>query len=264
MEGIVYKVTCMTNLHVGNGEMNFDIIDNTVEKDPVTGLPTINSSGVKGALRQYFKENGADEKEIELIFGSAKSNPDETKTNPGQVKFYQADMLARPARATMGDRSYYMVTSYEAMRLYDRKVEIFGGEPVSFTGNGKNCSTEEGIAVEEIKDITKIPESESTKKIKGLIASEFVILKDVLLKNMVLPVLARNQLTDGISNNLWYEEVVPHESIFTFAVSSDNEKALNTFDEKIGSAAYVQFGGNATIGYGLCKVERIGGKANGV
>lgn len=42
MKAIVYKITCLTNLHVGNGESNFDIIDNAVEKDPVTSLPTIN------------------------------------------------------------------------------------------------------------------------------------------------------------------------------------------------------------------------------
>ena len=44
----------MTNMHVGNGDVNYNIIDNEVEKDPVTGYPTINASGVKGALREFF------------------------------------------------------------------------------------------------------------------------------------------------------------------------------------------------------------------
>jgi len=50
----VYKYTCLTNLHVGSGDINYNIVDNEVERDPVTGLPMIHASGVKGALREYF------------------------------------------------------------------------------------------------------------------------------------------------------------------------------------------------------------------
>ena len=77
MNAIVYKITCVTNLHVGSGEANFDVIDNTVEKDPVTELPTINSSGVKGALRQYFKEkNVGDAHHSGTLRGSIRKEDD--------------------------------------------------------------------------------------------------------------------------------------------------------------------------------------------
>lgn len=247
MKGIVYKITCLTNLHVGNGESNFDIIDNAVEKDPVTQLPTINSSGVKGALRQYFKGKAdADDATITSIFGSdpKTSQKDKTKSIPGKVKFYQADLLARPARASKGDRTHYMVASEETIGIYNIKAGLFEIDAIKEALVSDNTIGVEGVSHSGVKNIVLIDE-------------KTIILDDKALCDIPLPVLARNQLDDGISKNLWYEQVVPHKSIFTFAVSSDDDDALKKFAEILTDTAYVQFGGNATIGYGLCKVERI-------
>lgn len=255
MNAIIYKISCLTNLHVGNGEANFSVIDNAVEKDPVTGLPTINSSGVKGALRQYFKENGADDELLTKIFGSEQKTSQGNGSIPGQVKFYQADLLARPVRASRGGEAYYMATSCDAIEMYNRKVEIFGGTPISTEDiSGGNYTNLDSIGIEG--DI-KLAKADIPVKLKGLVAAGLVVLKNAMLKNISLPVLARNQLEDGISKNLWYEEVVPHKSIFTFAVSSENEDVLKKFAENLGNKAFVQFGGNASIGYGLCKVEPL-------
>ena len=35
MAAIIVNLECMTNMHVGNGDVNYNIIDNEVEKDPV-------------------------------------------------------------------------------------------------------------------------------------------------------------------------------------------------------------------------------------
>lgn len=65
--------------------------------------------------------------------------------------------------------------------------------------------------------------------------------------------IARNCLNDqGISENLWYEEIVPHESVFYFPVLADNnyiEEFKNTMEN------IIQFGANASLGYGLAKVS---------
>ena len=55
MTAFLYKMTCLTNLHVGNGDVNYSIIDNEVELDYVLKEPTIPSSGVKGALLSYIE-----------------------------------------------------------------------------------------------------------------------------------------------------------------------------------------------------------------
>lgn len=55
MSAKLYRLTCLTNLHMGSGEANYEVIDLEVERDPVLGEPTMNASGVKGALRDFCK-----------------------------------------------------------------------------------------------------------------------------------------------------------------------------------------------------------------
>lgn len=55
--GYIVKMKCLTNMHVGDGEENYSIIDKMVERDPVTKYPTVNASGVKGALREFCQKN---------------------------------------------------------------------------------------------------------------------------------------------------------------------------------------------------------------
>ena len=43
----MYMMKLETNLHVGNGDINYNIIDNEVEKDVLTEQPIIYSSGMK-------------------------------------------------------------------------------------------------------------------------------------------------------------------------------------------------------------------------
>lgn len=82
-----------------------------------------------------------------------------------------------------------------------------------------------------------------------------------------LPVIARNQLENGESKNLWYEEVVPRESKFYFFIveekandlKSDNYRDL--FEECL-EADIIQIGANATIGYGYTKIKKIAGGTN--
>lgn len=69
-----------------------------------------------------------------------------------------------------------------------------------------------------------------------------------------LPVIARNHLENGISQNLWYEEVVPHQSEFIVAMqcgSDPNNTSITDFINTI-EGELIQVGGNATVGYGLC------------
>ncbi|MBK7696403.1 MAG: hypothetical protein IPI30_19460 [Saprospiraceae bacterium] len=52
-----YLLRAVTNLHVGSGETNYGVIDKLIERDATTGFPCINSSGLKGAIKQKFKTN---------------------------------------------------------------------------------------------------------------------------------------------------------------------------------------------------------------
>ncbi|MFN8304382.1 MAG: hypothetical protein U0U46_17975 [Saprospiraceae bacterium] len=67
-----------------------------------------------------------------------------------------------------------------------------------------------------------------------------------------LPVVARNQLNNGISENLWYEELVPHQTVLGMIVQADMDALrLMEFTQHLDEQV-VQIGANATVGYGYC------------
>ena len=210
MKAHLYKMTCLTNLHIGNGDVNYSIIDNEVEKDPVTGEAVIPSSGVKGALKDFAKNSGFEDNKAE-VFGN-----DE---NSGKYKFLSAGLLARPVRITTGGGAYKMCYSPEMKKMYDDICD--------------------GLGIEN----------------KGDFFEQSGWEKNDNLKYESLPVIARNKLDEnGISQNLWYEEYVPHHSVFYMIIITPDED--NKLDDLI-KGKVVQFGADASIGYGLMKIEKI-------
>jgi CRISPR/Cas system CMR subunit Cmr4 (Cas7 group RAMP superfamily) len=68
-----------------------------------------------------------------------------------------------------------------------------------------------------------------------------------------LPVIARNRLDKN--KNLWYEEVVPHQTIFiTYILSGANN--FVSFEKHL-LKDFIQVGANSSVGYGLCKFHKI-------
>lgn len=233
MGAIIVNLECITNMHVGNGDVNFNIIDNEVERDVVTGYPTINASGVKGALREYFVKKGVDKKSIDDMFGGE---------GAGKLKFLNADMMAVPARASAGNAAYYLVSTKEAVDRYKELCQLFLNQEPVFS---------------ETK-LTEVRQAEGyplTNYIMFL-GKEVHIMEKGEFDKISLPVLARNKLDNGKSKSLWYEEVVPHKSLFTFVVLAEegDKELLKQFVDNV-KGQVVQFGGNASIGYGLCKVS---------
>jgi CRISPR-associated protein Cmr4 len=82
-----------------------------------------------------------------------------------------------------------------------------------------------------------------------------MILADYVEK---LPTVARNYLDNGISQNLWYEEIVPRETRFYFFTSRpDKDDPLANGINSKSISKLAQIGGNATVGFGLCKLEKL-------
>lgn len=239
MKSAFFKMECLTNMHVGSGDVNYNIIDNEVERDPVSKYPCINSSGVKGALREYFKPM-VDKDTLFRMFGSDESG----NTSPGKLKIMAAEMLAIPARASAGEQPFYRITTEAAIDRYiSMKENLTGKKTVR-----KESKASEGCEAEGIKLIRKI-------ELDGI--NDLFIMEESKFRNISLPVMARNNLDEnGISKNLWYEEVVPHESVFFFSVivNDADEEELREFEKHV-AGKIVQFGGNASIGYGLCKIS---------
>ena len=212
----VFLITAKTNLHVGNENGgDFIIVDKAIQRDPLTDLPCINSSSLKGALKEYCCHLKT--VDVKKLFGSDKnSNADDA--NKGEAIFFDAKLLFLPQQDV--ETLFHYVTSDEVIRMMNDRIKLFDS---SF-----NYSKPEKFGGKKVETNNK----------------SFSALCD----NDSLPIIARNALENGESKNLWYEQVLPAETVLYTVIREDGEALCKALDGKI-----VQIGANATIGYGYCK-----------
>lgn len=265
MKAYLYRMDCIENLHVGSGDVNYSIINNEIVRDSVTNLPIIPSSGVKGALREHCEGVLKDKLGVvKNLFGSDIDNENKA-SQPGSLKFFPANMLARPLRVSEGDVSYIRCTTPEIINDFISLAKILGIFEID------NCAIPENIpsappsfftnyqGINKIEGINATPYNGKDEAfLKSIIGETFALTGTATFSSFDLPVIPRNHLDNGISDNLWYEEYVPHKSVFYFVIlgfgSDENE---NAFDEII-NRDIIQFGGNATIGCGYMKIQKVG------
>lgn len=269
MSYFVYKIKCITNLHVGSGDLNYNIVDNEVERDAVTGYPIIHASGLKGALREHFKKKKDLPSDFSIIevFGQ-EAGKEEIKA--GSYKFLDAYLLARPMRVS-GSIASIMVVSEKSVNDFISRMNAFGIDKygtellsIDFPEDVNFFSNVSGIKV-EAEDTKLLPESAKRvlDGLKELIGEEVAVVKD--LNDYDLPVVARNYLEDGISKNLWYEEVVPHDSVFYTVIITPDDKMKLDFEVTFHSEGkpdkrcpdMIQIGGHASIGCGFTNFTKL-------
>ncbi|HHT23329.1 MAG TPA: hypothetical protein GXZ87_08490 [Bacteroidales bacterium] len=222
----IWFITAKTNLHVGDeNSSSYGLIDKTVQRDALTGLPCIHSSSLKGALNEYcsYGDNGKEllmsDKRI-TIFGSDKTNTAQD-TQKGSHIFFDAHLLFLPQQ---DDSTLYKLVSCK--KVIDKFVTAARMHGIV-------------ISADKVKELFKIKNDDNI-----LTESEF---KD-FCSDENLPIIARNVLENGESKNLWYEQVLPAETVFYAIIQGDGDDLKEVLDKEI-----VQIGANATIGYGYCE-----------
>ena len=288
MKAFLYKIQCITNLHVGSGDANYSVVDNEVEKDPVLGCPIIHSSGVKGALRDFYTETKYKEeyeknkkimddeqaqktaketaaKAARKVFGEPATKEKPNAPASDTLKFMDACLLFRPLRVKDGPSSFMQTTTVDIVNHFIRQTKAFGCIP-----KGLEVLEEMSALPFKIKEFLTSLNSDKLKVedeetgclanrincldvLKTLLGNDFAIAKS--LDDYPLPVVARNKLEEKISKTLWYEEYVPHDSVFFLIVLAQDEKDLDWLPD----GSLVQFGGNASVGCGYTKLTRWGG-----
>ncbi|GHT62504.1 type III-B CRISPR module RAMP protein Cmr4 [Bacteroidia bacterium] len=274
MDTQVYLIKPFTNMHVGSGKENSGIVDNTIQRDVLTNLPVINSTSLKGALREYAdKKLKQPEDIITYVFGKGNKKQDgkeqedkENKNSPGNYIFYSAHLLSIPARS---DKFPFLNASCpQIIKDFLRQAELIGKviddkEKAAFTEllniefNEKAICFDAAIekAVVEFYDVTAVQKTiskDSLAILKNWLGDNFVWVKDDVFKKNItekLPVIARNILENGQSTNLWYEEIVPRETIFYTFISVPEGNRKIEFDKSV-----LQIGANASVGYGFSEM----------
>lgn len=248
----LYKFECLTPLHVGSGEANYNIIDNEVERDPITQIPIVHASGLKGAFRAHFEKN-LDKTVIDNIFGKPTSAND---VGAGAYKFFDAKLLSRPMRVSNSSMPSISVTSFDIVNSYLKLISDFGCNPYRFNEVTEECfkgkkflANVSNISVED--EATGILSDTSASSLKTILG-EGAIAVAQNFNAYPLPVVAHNKLENGQSKNLWYEEFVPAGSVFAFMILIPDESIELPLENEL-----IQIGANASIGYGYIKITKL-------
>ena len=268
-----YSLKCLTNLHAGSGDSGMGIIDKMIQRDSITELPVIYASSLKGAFREYFQEGPQQTilKPIsETIFGTkARSDGNEGISTKGTHVFHEAQMLGMPLGCNKAP--FYMVTSKNNLITWLKKAKMFNITidesliiEINSLPSGETISPK--ILGQPIQDLF-IGEFENVSNILGdfnklwqLLGSNILLLNHNDFKEQCsdynLPVISRNNLENGESKNLWYEQIVPHESIFVFYTLALSDATEDRFYNGINSKV-IQIGANSSLGYGYCEITKL-------
>ena len=227
----VFKITAKTNLHVGNESGgDFTIIDKAIQRDPLTGLPCINSSSLKGAIDEYCcKALKWKEDDLIRIFGSDKGKR-KNDTQKGEAIFFDAKLLYLPQQDD--NTLFHFETTANIIAMMNNRVKLFD--------SNFKYEAEKIVAGKPVVVLVDKEQKTADKQLEDKCSDDN------------LPIIARNVLENGESKNLWYEQVLPAETVLYTIIQDEGNALANALDNQI-----VQIGANATIGYGYCKFELI-------
>lgn len=264
----LYLITTLSNLHAGRGDSNYGIVDNEVQRDPIQEYPIIFSSSLKGALRELLdRDLSIDREDIVAIFGNEVNNNGTIR--PGRYIFHEAHLLSLPVRSEK--RPFYHGTTPEILQELGEMLQILQPSSKELIESLKSLTSadveqqkpqaEEPGALDEFSAMgfkPNIKPSLTEVYKKSLLQSPLALFHTADFKSICerLPIIARNQLEDGVSKNLFYEEVVPRQTRFTLFIErpTDND---NLYEHLKARNFRVQIGANASIGYGVCTLQRI-------
>lgn len=260
----LFQITCKSHLHAGSGDSNFGVIDKLVQKDPTDQVPCIYASSLKGAFREYWEEALQDKDAAKIIFGKDEN----ALKDKGAVIFHQACLTTIPARSN--NFPYFNITCpaqlqllMEQNYLLDTKVDLSNLMQQTSKGKIKVFGVDiHHLKVEDFEggDIEKV-DGAAPPILTQLVGERPAIVTDAYFKQRCsdysLPVIARNNLENGQSKNLWYEQIVPRESRFFFAATETPGKSGEAFFNHLNENRIIQIGANATIGYGQCIISKI-------
>lgn len=202
-----------------------------------------------------------------------------TKQQAGKYRFLQADLLSIPIRSDK--KLFYRTTSpfmlinmQNNMDLYKLQLKDEYEKAISiletlFSENKvihfDTNDTNETVIL-EINNICSSSARQAVnysnvKILENIFGKDMAIVNDIdfaeLVSDYNLPVIARNNLVDGNSTNLWYEQIIPAETRFLFTVLYPSGDTYFENFAKVLQENPVQIGANASIGYGFCKIEQV-------
>lgn len=251
MKTVFYKLECLTNLHIGAGAENYSLVDEEVEKDPITGYPIIHASTFKGALRRHLSYMG--EEALGQIFGTAAGGNMEQS---GRYRMLDGLLLARPLRLAGSERlaSVPTVTAASVNACLSR-LQAFGCQRYAATavaapdfGGHTFLTTLAGDVLVEGEPTGKLDPAAPITLVRDLLGEDMAVA--ATFDGFDLPITARNRAMGGTF--LWFEEMVPSGSVFIIGVLTEEDLSPLPLDGTV-----LQIGGHASVGCGYCRLTAL-------
>lgn len=221
MDTQFYTLKTKSNTHVGSGQNSYGIVDNVVQKDYLSELPCIFSTSLKGALREYAKFKKWSDDDIVSVFGSSPNEKKSDNLKQGSHYFNQAHLLSFPMRSNK--LQYFNVTCPNLLETFKEllpetatklKTEIKdlleNNVVKTIKPNSPISDLHNDYIIEKHSIKTTLKTNVFSTKLKEILGENLVIMHNDTFKSIVqkLPIITRNQLENGQSGNLFYEEVI--------------------------------------------------------
>ncbi len=281
-------------LHPGAGART-EVIDLPVQREAHTGYPLIPASSLKGSLRDLAERKVTDKNTIADLFGVVSDK----EAFAGALTVGDGKILAFPVRSLT--RTFFWISSPLLASRVKRDLEASGLKPdwgtIPEVEHNQvlvptGCNLKGNLYLEEMNFAAE-PNNEVSAMAKFIashldpvlvgeayvhkLQSDFAMVSDGDFSYFVrfaTHVNARIKLTsakttdtyvtaDGVTEkgNLWYEEVLPPETIFYAQVGADsprgnslksNQEVLHELTGTVLADRFLQLGGNETLGQGWC------------
>lgn len=275
-------IQALSPIHAGTGQ-GVGVIDNPIAREKSTDIPFIPGTTIKGVLRDACPDSNDKErkdKDREEIFGSAR---DAVELSMGAVTFSDARLLLLPVRSLKG--VFAWVTSPLLLKRLLRDAGNIDGVSLPSVGendclisNASELNLSNGKVVLEDLDLNSasndavgqwadwladsLYEKDSAwypemKKRLCIVADDSLAF---LLESAteITTRIAMDEKTKTVKDGaLWYEEALPVETVLVSMLISKNENAFTKLEDFTNNKT-LQFGGNATVGRGLCKATMRG------
>jgi CRISPR-associated protein Cmr4 len=298
-------------IHAGSGD-TAKVIDLPIQREKHTDYPFIQATGIKGAMREqyrnYLKDNGQ-KTDINKLFGYDKDDAqggEKLEENyPGMISISDAKLLAFPMRSNIApfiwvtcpqiikrlcNDLYYLDiinkneedinAANQALIKIKNFYETEKSLEKAFVIFGKNQNFPDKVILEESvvsleKDENKLKES-MLEKLNALLSKilnsnidKLILVSDEIFSYCIncteIQTNISIDITTGTTKNgsLRYQEFLPSETVLysalSFKANDDEPGKLENYktDLKTAMDKFIQIGGDATLGKGICRIEWI-------
>ncbi|MBN1182390.1 MAG: type III-B CRISPR module RAMP protein Cmr4 [Bacteroidales bacterium] len=259
-----FVITCETPMHVGSGS-DLGIVDLPIQREKHTGYPKIESSSLKGSMRECFEEQTADDEKVKihLAFGYDKDSGDNDIVKKkvagssdngefsGALGFTDARTLLFPVKSMKGVFAY--VTCPKVLEKFRKELALCPKNPIQLNlppfniesgkcmvaDKNKMAIEQKTVILEEsaidVSDdkISSLSKSLSQFIGKDEIKERLVILSDDDFRDFVMmstEVITRTKIdnaTGTVKNGMLFtEEYLPAETVlYSLALANPVFKA---------------------------------------